>query len=259
MPPTSCCSPAPALVDEGQIESVSHMPENPADIKAVVHEKYSQIAEGNGCCGYSMIGDAYDEVEGVVADADLGLGCGLPVEHAGLLPGHTVLDLGSGAGMDVFVARRVVGDSGTVIGVDFSEAMVERARRNARELGYTNVRFVLGDIEQLPLADDSVDVVISNCVINLVPDKRAVYSEIYRVLRPGGHFAISDVVLTGFLPAKERQSVEAYVGCVAGAMEREEYMNVVGSVGFGDVAVVSERHIPEAQGALSVTVRGSKG
>lgn len=178
-------------------------------LRTAVREKYAAVARGEvlSCCGPSgetdevnMIGDAYDGVEGYVPDADLGLGCGLPVEHAGLAEGQTVLDLGAGAGLDAFVARRIVGEGGLVLGVDFTPEMVEKARANAAKLGYANVRFEHGDIEALPLAEASVDVVISNCVLNLVPDKARAFAEMARVLRPGGHFCVSDVVTRGDLP-----------------------------------------------------------
>ncbi len=234
------------------------VPEEAQAIKDVVREKYSQVATAGDGCGYSMIGDAYDEVDGYVEEADLGLGCGLPVEYAGLLPGQTVLDLGSGAGLDTFVARRIVGENGKVIGLDFSKAMVARARQNAQGLGYKNVRFVLGDIEKMPLPDDFADVIISNCVLNLVPAKQRAFEEMYRVLRRGGHFAISDVVLCGPLQDSVRQSVEAYVGCVAGAIERDAYLSLIRKSGFTKVQVMTERQIPAAAGALSITVTGVK-
>ena len=234
------------------------VPEEAQAIKDVVREKYSQIATAGDGCGYSMIGDAYDGVDGYVEEADLGLGCGLPVEYAGLLPGHTVLDLGSGAGLDAFVARRTVGGNGEVIGLDFSESMVARARQHAHGLGYDNVRFVLGDIEKMPLPDAFADVIISNCVLNLVPAKQRAFEEMYRVLRRGGHFAISDVVLCGPLQDSVRQSVEAYVGCIAGAIERDAYVRLIRETGFIKVQVMTERQIPATAGALSITVRGVK-
>lgn len=265
MTTTTCCVPTetmavPSLPDQNTrcpSEAWDAASRDAGAVKAAVHEKYSQIAAGGDSCGYSMIGDAYGDVDGYVAEADLGLGCGLPVEHAGLNPGQTVLDLGSGAGLDAFVARQVIGDRGEIIGLDFSEAMVAKARSNAQRLGFRNVRFALGDIEQMPLPSASVDVVISNCVLNLVPDKRRAFEEVYRVLRSGGHFAISDVVLTGPLPDALRRSVEAYVGCVAGAMERDAYLHLIRAAGFGAVQVVVERRIAAAA-ALSITVRGEK-
>jgi arsenite methyltransferase len=209
-----------------------------------------------------MIGDAYDGVEGYVPEADLGLGCGLPVEHAGLAEGQTVLDLGAGAGLDAFVARRIVGETGRVLGVDFTPEMVEKARANAAKLGYANVQFEHGDIEALPFAEASVDVMISNCVLNLVPNKARAFAEMARVLRPGGHFCVSDVVTRGDLPPAVRQSAELYAGCVAGALPEAEYLALLAEAGFEGVEVVKARPIdlPEslgASGALwSVTVRG---
>jgi SAM-dependent methyltransferase len=214
-----------------------------------------------------MIGDAYDGVDGYVAEADLKLGCGLPVEHAGLAPGMTVLDLGAGAGLDAFVARRIVGEAGAVLGVDFTPEMVEKARQNAAKLGYENVRFELGDIEALPFEEASVDVVVSNCVLNLVPDKRRAFAETLRVLRPGGHLCVSDVISQGELPEAVRASAELYAGCVAGALERSAYLAIVAEAGFENVEVAAERPIdlpagllPEDAEAplLSITVRARR-
>lgn len=248
----------------------------PESLRASVRDKYAAVARGEAlsCCGdagcggtdeINMIGDAYDGVEGYVAEADLQLGCGLPVEHAGLAPGQTVLDLGAGAGLDAFVARRIVGEAGRVLGVDFTPEMVEKARANAAKLGYENVRFEHGDIEELPFADGSVDVVISNCVLNLVPDKRRAFAEMRRVLRPGGHFCVSDVVSRGDLPASVRTSAELYAGCVAGAIDQERYLAMLRETGFEQVEVVTGRPIDLPAGLLpanteaplwSVTVRG---
>lgn len=246
----------------------------PDSLRTTVRDRYAAVARGDAlsCCGdadgaeeINMIGDAYDDVEGYVAEADLKLGCGLPVEHAGLEPGQTVLDLGAGAGLDAFVARRVVGETGQVLGVDFTPEMVEKARENARKLGYANVRFELGDIESLPFADASVDVVISNCVLNLVPDKARAFTEMARVLRPGGHFSVSDVVSRGTLPASVRQSAELYAGCVAGALDQADYLRLLSEAGFENVEIVAERPIDLPEGLLpegavaplhSVTVRG---
>ena len=246
-----CCS------CSSEVETVE-LPETSEEIKDLVRDKYSSIATsgpGTDCCSFV---DGYEEVQGYVAEADLGLGCGIPVDHAGLKPGKVVLDLGSGAGLDVFVARKIVGEEGTVIGLDFSEAMIAKARSNAEGLGYSNTRFVHGDIEEMPVDDDSIDVVISNCVLNLVPSKEKAFGEIFRVLRPGGHFTISDVVLESTLPEKKRRSVESYVGCVAGALERELYLGLLREAGFEGVEEKVVRKIPNAPGALSVTVYGSK-
>ena len=260
---TDCCAPEPAT------EPITEA----AAIKETVREQYGAIAtKGGSCCGtdccggLSMIDGEYDAVKGYVADADLGLGCGLPTEHAGLEAGQTVLDLGSGAGLDAFVARQIVGEAGRVIGVDMTPEMVARARENTEKLGFSNVDFVEGEIEALPLDDASVDVILSNCVLNLVPDKPAAFAEMARVLRPGGHFCISDVVVEGTLPAAIRRSAELYVGCVAGAIERTAYLDALRAAGFADVRVVSEKSIglPEAVGRLigasvqSVTVVGVK-
>ena len=254
----TCCTPTVEAESGDKPPTNEAIPLKATAIRERVRDKYSQIAEGEQPCGCSMIGDAYNGVDGYFEDADLGLGCGLPVDHAGLLPGQTVLDLGSGAGLDVFVARRVVGEEGTVIGLDFSEAMVARARQNAHSLGYRNVQFVIGDIEQMPIPDACVDVVISNCVLNLVPDKQTAFQEIYRVLRSGGHFAISDVTLNEPLPREQQASIEAYVGCVAGAMEQDAYLHLVQQVGFRGVRVMVERKIPGASGVSSITVCGTK-
>ena len=191
----------------------------------------------------NIITDQYDHLDGYVADADLGLGCGLPTEFAKIRKGDTVVDLGSGAGNDVFVARHETGDDGRVIGVDFTPAMIEKARRNAETLGYTNVEFVQGDIEEMPLADGIADVVISNCVLNLVPDKPAVLSEIYRVLKPGGHFSISDIVLIGELPDDLRQAAEMYAGCVSGAVQKDDYLTAIVDAGFTNITIQKEKVI----------------
>jgi arsenite methyltransferase len=259
------------------------------DIKAVVRARYGAIAESaaQGCCapsvccgdgGLNMIGGAYADLEGYVADADLGLGCGVPTRHAGIREGHVVLDLGSGAGIDAFVARRGVGETGRVIGVDMTEAMIERARANATKLGYGNVEFRLGEIERLPVEDGTVDVVISNCVLNLVPDKAKAFAETFRVLRPGGHFCVSDIVATGTLPQGIRKAVALYVGCVAGALPESEYLAVIREAGFADVEIperkpialpdeVLREHLSKTElaafrrsgiGLVSVTVLGAK-
>ncbi len=239
--------------------------------REAVRSKYTAIARGDeaGCCSpdassgcgdadkdttVNMIGEAYDSVDGYVADADLELGCGVPTDHAGLESGQTVVDLGSGAGLDAFVARRTVGASGRVIGVDFVPEMVEKARANADTLGVENVDFVEGDIEDLPLDDETADVVLSNCVLNLVPDKVQAFAEMYRVLRPGGHFCVSDIVSDGRLPEAVRRSAELYAGCVAGAIEEDEYRSLLDAVGFAEVEVVSRRRIDVPDEALPTTL-----
>lgn len=232
-------------------------------LREIVRQKYAEIVESSSgdccstrCCdesedgglGYSMIGDAYDGVEGYVADADLKLGCGVPVEHAGMEPGQAVLDLGSGAGLDAFVSRKQVGPAGHVIGVDMTAGMIAKARENVGKLGYENVEFRLGEIEHLPVVNDSVDVVISNCVLNLVPDKKQAFSEIFRVLKPGGHFCISDIVSSIALPEWASEIAAAYSGCVSGAIPRPEYLEIIRKAGFRDIEIASERRVelPEA-------------
>jgi SAM-dependent methyltransferase len=191
--------------------------------------------------GLNMIGNAYAGVAGHLAKADFNLGCGVPTRHAALAPGETVLDLGSGAGNDAFIARHEVGPDGRVIGVDMTPEMIAKARANASKLGYENVEFRLGEIESLPVADDAVDLIISNCVINLSPDKPRVFREALRVLRPGGRMVVSDVVLVAELPESVRQSVEAYVGCVAGASMKDDYLRMFEDAGFERVEVVEEK------------------
>jgi arsenite methyltransferase len=241
-----------------------------SDIKSIVREKYGAIARAGknaatsccsdgtdaaaACCAdgsLDMIGNAYAAVDGYVADADLALGCGLPTRHAGIVPGAVVLDLGSGAGIDAFVARRLVGEEGRVIGVDMTPAMLERARANADKLGYANVEFRHGEIEALPVEDATVDVVISNCVLNLVPDKAAAFAETFRVLRPGGHFCVSDIVASGTLPEGIRKAAALYVGCVAGAIPEADYVATIRTAGFGDVQIAERKPIALPDGALS--------
>jgi SAM-dependent methyltransferase len=187
--------------------------------------------------------DDYTQLEGYNADADLGLGCGIPTAFAKMKTGDTVVDLGSGAGNDAFVARKVVGETGKVIGVDFSEAMLEKARANADKLNLNNVEFRLGDIEQLPITANKADVVLSNCVLNLVPNKAAVFAEIMRVLKPGGHFSISDIVLKGELPGKWKEVAELYAGCVSGAIQKDEYLSIIQKTGFTNITLQKEKPI----------------
>ncbi len=230
---------------------------NAEELKKIVREKYSEIANQSkdqneaSCCGatgcctvdYAIFADNYTELEGYNPDADLGLGCGVPTEFAQIKKGNTVLDLGSGAGNDCFVARALIGENGKVIGVDMTEAMIAKARENADKLGFNNVEFRMGEIEDLPLAANRVDVVISNCVLNLVPDKKKAFAETYRVLKPGGHFSISDVVLIGELPAGLVNAAEMYAGCVSGAIQKEEYLQIVRQAGFTNVTVQKEKAI----------------
>jgi arsenite methyltransferase len=187
--------------------------------------------------------DDYAKLDGYNADADLGLGCGLPTEFAKIKEGDTVVDLGSGAGNDCFIARAVVGEKGKIIGIDFTEAMINKARKNAEKLGYNNIEFRNGDIENMPLAANIADVVVSNCVLNLVPNKKNIFKEIFRVLKKGGHFSISDVVLVGALPEKIKQAAEMYAGCISGAIQKENYLQLVGETGFKEIIVQKEKAI----------------
>lgn len=231
-------------------------------LKAQVREKYGELAKtSSSCCGTPAVSDdvcvseSYAEVDGYSPDADLGLGCGIPTEFAQIQPGERVIDLGSGAGLDAFVARRTVGAEGFVLGVDMTEEMVEKARKNAHQIGYENVAFRLGDIEDLPVEDDAFDLALSNCVLNLVPDKARAFREIHRVLRPerqrgsglgprpGGRFCISDIVSVGRLPDTLREAAELYVGCIAGALPKDDYLDVIRAAGFADVTVAQERRI----------------
>jgi arsenite methyltransferase len=195
------------------------------------------------CEDVAGIKNAYEKLDGHVDEADLGLGCGLPTEHARLAPGQTVVDLGSGAGNDVFIARAVVGDTGRVIGIDMTPEMIAKARENAARRGFGNVEFRLGEIESLPVADATADVVVSNCVFNLVPDKKRAFAEVFRILKPGGRFCVSDIVVEGELPATLREAAELYVGCIASALEREEYMGIIRHAGFDAIEVKSSKEL----------------
>lgn len=221
------------------------------DVKEIVRQKYSEIALqdketnqasccGSGCCStkvYNIMTDDYTELEGYNPDADLGLGCGLPTQFAKIKQGDVVIDLGSGAGNDAFVARHETGETGKVIGIDFTPAMIERARQNAEIRGFNNVEFRQGDIEKMPVTANTADVMVSNCVLNLVPNKDAVIKEIYRVLKPGGHFSISDIVLEGELPKEIREAAEMYAGCVAGAIQKQGYLELIEANGFKNITV----------------------
>jgi len=226
-------------------------------IKEMVRQKYSQIARqdkdtnASSCCGagrcstevYNIMTDDYTNLKGYNPDADLGLGCGLPTQFARIKKGDTVIDLGSGAGNDCFIARSETGETGKVIGIDFTDAMIEKARENAEKLNYHNVEFRKGDIENMPLTTDSADVIVSNCVLNLVPDKDAVFREIKRVLKRGAHFSISDIVLVGILPAKIREAAETYAGCVAGAMQKQAYLELIEHNGFENITIQKEKPV----------------
>ena len=222
-----------------------------AELKQLVKDKYSEIAmqekETNmsSCCGagecstevYNIMSDDYTILEGYNSDADLGLGCGLPTQFAKIKKGDVVVDLGSGAGNDCFVARYEVGDTGKVIGIDFTPKMIERARANAEARGFNNVEFREGDIEQMPITSNTANVIVSNCVLNLVPNKDGVFKEIFRVLKPGGHFSISDVVLEGALPEGLRRDAELYAGCVSGAIQKNVYLELIQSNGFENISI----------------------
>jgi SAM-dependent methyltransferase len=226
-------------------------------LKAIVRQKYSEIAlqdkETNmsSCCGaggcsteiYNIMSDDYTSLAGYNADADLGLGCGLPTQFARIKPGDVVIDLGSGAGNDCFIARHETGETGKVIGIDFTPAMIEKARTNAEARGFNNVEFRQGDIEHMPVTANSADVIVSNCVLNLVPNKHGVFREIFRVLKPGGHFSISDVVLVGALPEGLRKDAEMYAGCVAGAIQKEVYLELINATGFQNISIQKEKPI----------------
>jgi arsenite methyltransferase len=236
---------------------------NDETIKALVREKYATIAEqsteqnaasccgATACCGegtYTIMADDYSSLEGYNPDADLGLGCGLPTEFAKIKNGDIVIDLGSGAGNDAFIARRLTGEAGKVIGIDFTEAMIKKARANAEKLGLNNVEFRQGDIESMPVTSNYADVIVSNCVLNLVPNKYKVISEIFRVLKPGGHFSISDIVLQGELPAKWKEVAELYAGCVSGAIQKQVYLEIIEAAGFSNIIIQKDKtiHIPDS-------------
>jgi arsenite methyltransferase len=231
--------------------------ENAEKIKSVVREKYGEIAkqskakgntsccESSSCCttDYEVVGEDYSKIKGYNKDANLGLGCGLPTEHASIKEGDTVVDLGSGAGNDVFIARRIVGEKGKVIGIDMTEEMIEKAKENNVRLGYNNVEFRFGEIENLPITTEQADVVVSNCVLNLVPDKKKAFEEIFRILKSGGHFSVSDIVTSGALPESLKSVAELYAGCVSGAISKEEYLDIIKLSGFENIKVQKERAI----------------
>lgn len=228
------------------------------EIKEMVKERYADIAiqskteNETSCCGvgcgcdtidYAIMSENYTSLEGYFADADLGLGCGIPTEYAGIKKGDTVIDLGSGAGNDAFVARSIAGEDGRVIGIDMTEKMIELARNNAQKLKLQNVEFRLGDIENIPVTANKADVVVSNCVLNLVPDKVKAFSEIYRILKPGGHFSVSDIVLEGDLPESVIKEAELYAGCVSGAIQQKTYLDIIHAAGFRNIEIKKSKEI----------------
>ena len=226
-------------------------------IKEMVKQKYAEIALQNqetnasSCCGsggcstevYNIMTDDYDHLEGYNPDADLKLGCGLPTEFAKIEKRNFVVDLGSGAGNDCFVARAETGETGKVVGIDFTPEMIEKARNNADKLGFNNVEFRLGDIENIPLMSNVADVVVSNCVMNLVPNKTKAFAEVQRILKPTGHFSISDIVLVGDLPEKIKNAAEMYAGCVASAIQMEEYLKIIENSGFKNITLQKKKPI----------------
>jgi len=239
---------------------------NPNELKLVVQEKYGEIASQSklinqsSCCGstssccdvdYTIFSDDYSGQKGYNPDADLGLGCGIPTNYAAIKKGNHVLDLGSGAGNDCFVANAIVGETGKVTGLDFTDAMIAKANKNKQKLGFNNIEFVKGDIEEMPLPDNSFDVVVSNCVLNLVPDKHKAFAEIMRVLKPNGHFCVSDVVIKGELPEKLRKDAEMYAGCVSGAIEMDEYLEIIREKGFQNVKIHKQKEISIPEEVLS--------
>ena len=226
-------------------------------VKEMVKQKYSEIAlqdkdeNAASCCGsggcsdevYNIMTDDYTKVEGYNPDANLSLGCGLPTQYAKIKKGDTVVDLGSGAGNDAFIARHETGETGKVIGIDFTPAMIEKARHNTEVRGFNNVEFRQGDIENMPLTSNVADVIVSNCVMNLVPNKDGVFKEIFRVLKPAGHFSISDIVLDGTLPKKIQDAAEMYAGCVSGAIQKNVYLELIEANGFTNIIIQKEKTI----------------
>ena len=228
------------------------------NLKDIVRDKYGEIAQqsrqknessccgATSCCGegtYTIFSDDYSGQKGYNPEADLGLGCGVPTEFANIKKGDTVLDLGSGAGNDCFVAHSLTGTTGKVIGLDFTDEMIHKANENKKKMGLENLEFIKGDIEDMPLADDSIDVVISNCVLNLVPDKDKAFSEIFRILKDGGHFCVSDVVIQGTLPDVLKKDAEMYAGCVAGAIDMSDYTNIIEKQGFQQLTIHKKKEI----------------
>ena len=241
-------------------------------LKEMVRKKYSEIALqdkdanessccGSGCCTievYNIMTDDYSNLKGYSPDADLGLGCGLPTQFARIKKGDVVIDLGSGAGNDAFIARSETGETGKVIGIDFTEAMIDKARGNAEKLGFQNVEFRQGDIEKIPVSSNAADVIVSNCVLNLIPNKDGVFKEINRVLKPGGHFSISDIVLVGALPTKIKEAAEMYAGCVAGAIQKQAYMELIELNRFKNITIQKEKPITIPDDILSSYLSASE-
>jgi arsenite methyltransferase len=228
------------------------------EIKEMVKEKYGAIAKQSkqqnqsSCCGsgrgcsnveFSVMSEDYTKLPGYVADADLALGCGLPTEFAQIKLGDTVVDLGSGAGNDCFIVHSIVGETGRVIGIDMTEAMIAKAKANVTKIGLKNVEFRLGDIDNMPIEDNTANVVVSNCVMNLVPNKQKAFAETFRIIKPGGHFSISDIVLQGELPDDLRKEAAMYAGCISGAVQKEEYLRIIKEAGFVNIVVQKDRKI----------------
>jgi SAM-dependent methyltransferase len=264
------------------------------ELKELVKQRYSELAlnsnssELSCCCGtnpstsfkkeYTIMSEDYSHLKGYVSDADLGVGCGLPTQYARIKKGDTVIDLGSGAGNDCFVVVAETGETGKVIGIDFSPQMIAKARENSNKRGYTNVKFIEGDIENIPLDDNTADVVISNCVLNLLPQKDKIFKEIFRVLKPNGHFCISDVVLNGIFPKKFTESAAMYAGCIASAIQKKDYLREIENANFMDIRIektktisipdeVLEEHLDKVTieqyrsndvGIYSITITGNK-
>jgi ubiquinone/menaquinone biosynthesis C-methylase UbiE len=241
-------------------------------LKEIVKAKYSEIALqdkadnqasccGSGCCStevYNIMTDDYSNLEGYNHDADLGLGCGLPTQFANIKKGDVVIDLGSGAGNDAFIARHETGETGKVIGIDFTPAMIDKARANAEKLGFHNVEFRQGDIENMPVTANTADVIVSNCVLNLVPNKDGVFKETYRVLKPGGHFSISDIVLEGILPKEIKEAAEMYAGCVSGAIQKQVYVELIEANGFTNITIQKDKTITIPDDILSQYLSGEQ-
>lgn len=258
----------PAVVIDGEVYFQGRVPSeievkellssnNKGDLKELVKQRYNEVAllstaEADKCCCnpaapskkvFTIMSEDYSKLKGYEPDADLGVGCGLPTQYAGIKEGDTVVDLGSGAGNDCFIAREEVGETGKVIGIDFALNMLEKARKNAEKRGFKNIEFMEGDIENMLLPNESVDVVVSNCVLNLLPQKDKIFKEIYRVLKPGAHFCVSDVVLNGVFPKEFTDNAAMYAGCIASAIQREDYLGEIEKAGFKDINVARTKTV----------------